>query len=194
MLFFIIIGIVLESKKGDGIIFNKNLLFIPACFGILYMQVLSLHYVFIYNDKRELAQKIYPYNKENTEILIAKNLLYIGNEQKTAAYLLAYQHDFSLDSYKLEYIGDTYLLLGNPYKRKALNAYEDSFLWGSYAYGGSMIDRMSKLYTLKKELDGEKKAKQYVRAFTQEYRKILEQDDNKIQGDLYDNLVGTYLQ
>jgi hypothetical protein len=193
MLFFIIFGLVLEPKKGSTIEFNKNILYIPLSFAIIYMQILTLHYFCISIGNRVLAQKIYPYNSENIEMLITKKLLYKENEKAIASYLSQYQQAFSTNSYKLEYIGDTYLLLGKPYKMKALHAYEDSFTWGSYAYGGGLLSRMDKLYKLKKELQGEKVAKQYIQTFTKEYRKILEHDNVKIQGDLYDQLVGTYL-
>ncbi|MFZ2206165.1 MAG: hypothetical protein WAV29_01745 [Microgenomates group bacterium] len=192
MLFFIILGLVLEPKKGSVIEFNKNILYLPLCLGVVYMQFLALHYMYIDNGKRELAHKIYPYNKENVEMLITKEFLYKANEKTITSYLSQYQKAFSTDPYKLEYIGDTYLSLGKPYKMKALHAYEDSFIWGSYAYGGNLLSRMDKLYKLKKELQGEKAAKQYVQTFTREYRKILEQDNKKIQGDLYDNLIETY--
>lgn len=196
MLFFIILGLTLNSENGakNVIQFNKNILFIPACFGLLYIQILSLHYYYIENGRRLSAQKIYPYDAENTEILIKRSLLYKSNEKETAVYLSQYQHNFSIDPYKLEYIGDTYLLLGSSYKKVALKAYEDSFTWGSYANGGDLLSRMDKLYKLKQELYGTQAAKQYIRMFTQEYRKILEQDNKKIQGDLYDRLVETYLR
>jgi|GEM_PF-4714447 len=53
---------------------------------------------------------------------------------------------------------------------------------------------MRKLYVLKKELQGEQAAIQYIKSFTQEYRKILEMDNIKFQADMYDNLVGDYLK
>lgn len=194
MLFFIIAGLVIHSAGTNDIQFEKNILFIPALFGVLYIQVLSFHFILIENEMRVQAQVLYPYNQENIETLIEFNLPNKNKQKKVARYLAQYQQNFSLDPYKLEYIGDTYLKLGEPYKKAALTAYEDSFTWGSYAYGGSLLERMRKLYVLKKELQGEQAAIQYIKSFTQEYRKILEMDNIKFQADMYDNLVGDYLK
>ncbi len=189
MFFFIIAGLALDSKQQKIVIFDKRILILPACIGILYCQIVFLHTILIHVDQRELAYDIYPYDWQNNEVLIERTM---DNTQKAAFYLSRYNHDFSTDAYHLEFIGDHYKKLGPMYSYLALQAYEDSFVWGTYAYGDNMTSRLQKLYDLKKQLQGEAEAKKYITLFLQSYQHILDQDPKPIQQNIYNNLLRVF--
>jgi hypothetical protein len=192
LLFFICIGLNLHAEKRDCYEVDKHILYVPALTGIVYMQILVAHSVLIQNDMPDVAHAIYPFNESTLRRLITITMLTKHNEQKVAVYLAQYERITGLDANSLEYIGDQYLLLGKNYQKDALRVYEQSFIWGKYAYGGALIPRMAKLYTLKKKVEGKKAARTYVESFLDGYYSLLKKDNKEIQGALYDRLMYIY--
>lgn len=192
LLFFICIGLNLHAESRDYYDFDKRMLYIPAVSGIVYIQVLLAHTVLVYNDMPDVAHTIYPFNPSTLTRLININMLYKHNEEKVAKYLKQYEHIAALDANSLEYIGDRYVMLGKNYQVDAIRAYEESFTWGKYAYGGALIPRMTKLYNLKKHIEGKQAARAYVKTFLDDYYSLLNKDNKEIQGALYDQLMYTF--
>lgn len=187
MLFFILGGLALATgNKLHIMTFNKKALFMVAGIGILYIQLLSVHALLANNGQREIAQAVYPYDQKNMEILIEEEGTNKSRSQ-IASYVEEYSRAFSIDAFRLEYVGDKYAAFQSRYyDKKALHAYEESFVWGGYIYGDSMVDRIDKLYRLKRELDGTDAAERYVDSYLTRYQELLIKDPKKIQQDTYD--------
>lgn len=186
MLFFILGGLALATGDNTNkAAFSKKTLYIIASIGIVYIQILFTHSLLAKNGQREIAQAIYPYDRENMETLIEHR----DNKSRftIASYIEQYQNAFSIDAFRLEYVGNKYAQFESRYyDKKALQAYEESFLWGGYIYGDSMVDRMEKLYTLKRDLEGQGAADKYVTAYLENYKRVLLKDPKQIQQDTCD--------
>lgn len=189
-LFFIVGGLALASgQRAEMLTINKKTVLIAASVGVLYVQLLFIHTIFVRSGQYEVAQLIYPYNRENMEMLIEKKQQAGDSKAIISSYIEQYRAAFSVDALRLEYVGDTYASFGIPYyNRKAIKAYEESFLWGGYIYGDSMVDRIEKLYLLKRESDGVERADKYVAVYLQNYKKLLIKDPKKIQQNTYDSI------
>lgn len=189
MLFFILGGLALATnEKVQTLLLPKRALFIVAGIGVLYIQLLFTHSFLIKGGQYKVAQAIYPFDRENMEILIEQSHKH-ESRFTIASYIDRYQNAFSIDAFRLEYVGDKYTQFGSRYyDKKALQAYEESFLWGGYIYGDSMVDRMEKLYTLKSDLEGQKAADRYVATYLENYKRILLKDPKKVQQDTYNIL------
>lgn len=188
MLFFVMGSLAFATGDNTNkAAFSKKTLYIIASIGIVYIQILFTHSLLAKNGQREIAQAIYPYDRENMEKLIE----YRDNKSRftIASYIEQYQNAFSIDAFRLEYVGDKYAQFGSRYyDKKALHAYEESFLWGGYIYGDSMVDRIEKLYILKRDLEGQEAADKYITHYLENYQKILLKDPKQIQQDTYDDV------
>ncbi|MFZ2026351.1 MAG: O-antigen ligase family protein [Microgenomates group bacterium] len=186
MLFFILGGLALASNDKVRVFsMPKKALLIVTSIGVVYIQLLFTHSFLIKSGQYKIAQAIYPFDRENMETLIEKSHKY-ESRFTIASYINQYQNAFSIDAFRLEYVGDKYTEFGSRYyDKKALQAYEESFLWGGYIYGDSLVDRMEKLYTLKRDLEGQKAADRYATAYLENYERILLKDPKKIQQDTY---------
>lgn len=190
-LFFVMIGLLIPTRKHDSIIDRKYYI-VLSLMAVIFVHVFFLHAVLIQQNRRELAHVVYPFDRENMRILITSSLGSRNSNGKTEQYVRQYEHFFGANAVDLEFVGDTYQKMGRKYSMNAIHAYEQSFIWGKYVYGGSIIDRMAKLYTLKQQLQGEKEAKRYVNSFLTSYKKILAKDYQAMQQQLYDTLKSVY--
>lgn len=188
MLFFILGGLALATeRKMYTVQFNKSALFVFAGIGVLYTQLLFGHSLLMKNGQRDLAQRVYPFDRETMESLIEEKKKDKESNSTIASYIQQYQDTFSIDAFRLEYVGNRYAEFGSTYyDKKALAAYEASFTWGGYIYGDSMIDRMEKLYVLKRDLEGQDAADAYVAQYLEAYSKVLLKDPKQIQQETYD--------
>ncbi len=179
MLFFILLGVTVR-RSMHTVIIPKSLLLIIATIGIVYIQLIAIHTILIHADKRKLAQVIYPFNRENTRVLIAMSGLYEQNASQTHHYLKQYRSANATDAFVLEEIGDRYVLMGDTYALAAVTAYKESFTWGMYAYGNDLYERMEKFYTVSVRVNGVAKTKQYIQAFLHNYSKVIQKDTKEI--------------
>ncbi len=183
LLFFVVMGLLIPTGKHDIIIDRKHYLAL-SLMAVIFLHVFFLHSILIQQNKRELAHVVYPFDRENMRALI--------NNKKTEGYVRQYEHFYGANAVDLEFVGDAYQKMGRKYSMNAIHAYEQSFIWGKYVYGGSLTDRMAKLYTLKQQLQGEKEAKRYVNSFLTSYKKILANDYQETQQHMYDTLKSVY--
>lgn len=191
MLFFILGGLAMTTeRKGYEVRFDKKALFVLAGIGVVYTQLLFGHSLLAKNGKQDLAQRIYPFDRETMESLIEQKKKDKESNSTIASYIQRYQNTFSVDAFRLEYAGDRYAEFGSRYyDKKALAAYEASFVWGGYIYGDSMVDRLEKLYVLKRDLEGQGAADTYVARYLEDYRKVLLKDPKQIQQDTYEAVI-----
>lgn len=190
-LFFVMIGLLIPTGKHDSTI-DRRYYIVLSLMAVIFVHVFFLHAVLIQQNRRELAHVVYPFDRENMRILITSSLGSRNSNWKTEKYVRQYEHFFGANAVDLEFVGDTYQKMGRKYSMNAIRAYEQSFIWGKYVYGGSLIDRMAKLYTLKQQVQGEKEAKRYVNSFLTSYKKILAKDYQETQQQLYDTLKSVY--
>lgn len=197
MIFFITVGVLLPRDKGLLVPVSKQLVLICAGIGIAFIQVVTVHTLLIHAGNRVIAQKIYPYNPDNIKALIATSRLYEENNPHTDALLIEYKKLVAMDAFALEYAGDVYSSMGEVYTQKAIHAYKESFIWGTYAYGNDLYERMQKLYNLIEKSEGQGSADAYVHTFLSDYKKILTKDNKTIQFETHTKLEGiisSYLQ
>lgn len=187
MLFFILLGVTVR-RSTYTVIIPKRLLFIIASIGIVYIQLIAIHTLLIHADKRKLAQVIYPFNRENTRVLIAMSGLYEQNASQTHHYLKQYRSANATDAFVHEEIGDRYVLMGDAYALDAVTAYKESFTWGKYSYGDNLVSRMQKFFNLSSRVEGDIKTKSYIKEFLTNYMNILNKDNKPIHRDIYSQI------
>lgn len=198
LLFFVVLGLLLQSER-DSFVIKKNILFVSSASAIVFIQILFLHTLFIKLDMRKMAHALYPYDNGNMQILIGKERFYIHNEKNVEHYLNQYEAFFGVDPTSLEYLGDVYASMGGKNnEKKAIHYYEESFVWGKYS-GGNVLTRMTKLYELKKRVEGKKKAQSYVKKIIGEYAGMIKENEkygfyNENQTKVYKELRDTYNQ
>ena len=196
LLFFIVLGLLLQSEN-DSFVIRKGMLFLSSACAIVFIQILFLHTLFIQFDEREIAHALYPFDSRNMQIIIGKERFYIHNEKNIEYYLNQYNSFFGVDPTSLEYIGDVYASMGGKSnEKKAIHYYEESFVWGRYS-GGNVLTRMAKLYELKKRVEGEGKAQSYVKGIIGEYAQMIKENEkfgshNENQEMVYEELRSTY--
>jgi hypothetical protein len=191
MLFFVFGGLTIATqRKTHTLLLSKKTLFMVAGIGIVYTQLLFGHSLLANNGKRDIAQYVYPFDRTNLESLIEQKKQDKESHSTIASYIERYQKAFGVDAFRLEYVGDRYAEFGSTfYDRKALAAYEASFVWGGYIYGDSMVDRMEKLYTLKRDLEGQDSADSYITRYLYNYKRVLLKDPKEIQQNTYDAVI-----
>lgn len=191
LLFFVVMGIMLPTDTHNSTIQKRY--FLPiSLIAIIFINILFVHTLLIQFGRRDLAHYIYPFDSSNIKVLVQESLSHPVNNRKTDTYLKQYVHYFSSNANDLEFIGDSYREMGGRYKLDAIHAYEQSFLWGKYAYGGNLIDRMAKLYALKQQIQGGREASRYMSSFMASYFQILDRDPRIIQQEIYKKLEKTY--
>lgn len=191
MLFFVLGGLTIATQsKTHALLLSKKTLFMVTGIGIVYTQLLFGHSFLANNGKRDIAQYIYPFDRTNLETLIEQKKKDKESHSTIASYIERYQKAFGVDAFRLEYVGDRYAEFGSAfYDRKALAAYEASFVWGGYIYGDSMVDRMEKLYTLKRDLEGQDSADSYITRYLYNYKRVLLKDPKEIQQNTHDAVI-----
>ena len=191
LLFFILMGLLIPKQTTDVIIKRKYVLAL-SLIAVIFINTVFVHTVLIRMGKYELAHVIYPYDRDNMKVIIRESLLKPLNNKQTVRYLGQYLDYFGANAYDLEFAGDIYNEMGLKYRLNAIHAYEQSFVWGKYGYGGSIIVRMQKLYELKQQVQGHYYADKYVIEFMGLYSDILKKDPKVIQNDIYHSLEKTY--
>ena len=191
LLFFILMGLLIPKQTTDVIIKRKYVLAL-SLIAVIFINTVFVHTVLIRMGKYELAHVIYPYDRDNMKVIIRESLLKPLNNKQTVRYLGQYLDYFGANAYDLEFAGDIYNEMGLKYRLNAIHAHEQSFVWGKYGYGGSIIVRMQKLYELKQQVQGHYYADKYVIEFMGLYSDILKKDPKVIQNDIYHSLEKTY--
>jgi hypothetical protein len=163
-------GLLLPQNKFSLQV-NKKVLIVCSLISVVFIQIYVVHTILISHSQRIIAQKIYPFDKQNLKILITQSQE--NNDGKSLlVYLEQYERYFHANYEDYEYLGDIYKTLRlYRYQLKALSLYEESFVWGSY--NGEIVTRVVKLYELKKQFEGERNAQLFVNSLIFKYEKMM---------------------
>jgi O-antigen ligase len=166
LLFWLLAGLGLKQpKKGFGIKLGVKTILLPGLITILLLLQISLCQLLTSWRQFQLAQIIYPAERQTYEKIISRQLL--TNRYEEALWQLAiYKRLFRADSVVQYTCGNLYAALGK--KQAALDCYRQAYLWNPYVN----FDLYRKIYALENELNHPQTARDFLKDYQSRVKKL----------------------